>query len=592
MWNFNIQKLVNSEQNLPNYINQARSLEPSKYGNKIRVAILGNFTLNGISEIIQVKCSKINVGCFSYVSDYNQYNQDILNDSSKLYAFLPDMAFLILDIRSILGDAFYFPYSIDSAQRNDLITKITNDLKNLIISFTNTTKSKLIISNFAIPTYSPYGILDYKMEHGLKNIVATINNNLENFIKTQQSVYLFDLNGFISKHGENNVFDYHKYFFGDIRISFDYLSYLANDLLSYIKAFLGLSKKCIVLDLDNTLWGGIVGEDGYDGINLGPTPPGNAFVEFQKRLLALHQRGIILAINSKNNFDDAIQVIKNHPYMILRENHFTSMRINWIDKVTNMNEIASELNIGLDSMVFFDDDPVNREFVHTNIPQILTVDIGNDPAKYAQILMNLNDFDLLQITEDDAKRGSMYLEEKNRKVLMESTNLDDFLKQLEIKVEIKKVDKFLLPRISQLSLKTNQFNLTTKRYQEEDIEKFSQDKTMEVCGAQVKDKFGDNGITGVYIIKKNNHEEWFIDTFLLSCRVIGRGIDDAMMANILKHAKQEGVKKVKAQFIPTQKNQPISDFLPSYGFKLEGDYWVFSLENEIKIPGHIEVTST
>lgn len=582
---------MNHEKNLSNYINRAKSLNPSEYGNKIRVATLSNFTLNGLSDIIQVKCSEIDVGCFSYVSDYNQYNQNILSETSKLYEFSPDITFLILDIRSILGDVFYFPYTLDSSERNDLIVKITNDLKILIKSFTDKIKSKLIISNFVIPTYSSYGILDSKMDHGLKNIVNEINNNLENFIKTQQSVYSFDLNGFITRYGENNVFDYHKYFFGDIRISFDYLPYLANDLLSYIKAFLGLSKKCIVIDLDNTLWGGIVGEDGYDGINLGPTPPGNAYVEFQKRLLALHQRGIILAINSKNNFDDAIQVIKNHPYMILREKHFASVKINWIDKVANMKDIASELNIGLDSMVFFDDDPVNREFIETQIPQILTVNIGNDPAMYAQILTNLNDFELLQITEDDTKRGDMYLEEKNRKILMDSTNLDDFLKELEIKVEIKKVDQFSLPRISQLSLKTNQFNLTTKRYQEEDIQKFSQDKKMIVCGAQVKDKFGDNGITGVYIIKKNNSEEWFIDTFLLSCRVIGRGIDDAMMANILKQAKQEGVKKVKAQFIPTQKNQPISDFLPSYGFILEGDYWVFSLENEIKIPEHIEVTS-
>ena len=362
-------------------------------------------------------------------------------------------------------------------------------------------------------------------------------------------------------------------------------------MLSYVKAFLGKSKKCIVLDLDNTLWGGVVGEDGLDGIKLGSTPPGNAFVEFQKRLLALHQRGIILAINSKNNFDDAMHVIKNHPSMILREDHFASIKINWIDKVSNLKEIATELNIGLDSMVFFDDDPINREFVKMNIPQVHTVDIDDDPAMYAQILMQLNEFDLLQITEDDSKRGSMYLEEKNRKNLMESTTLDDFLKQLEIKTKIKKVDQFSLPRISQLSLKTNQFNLTTKRYQEEDILKFSQDEKILVYGAEVKDKFGDNGITGVYIIKKHNNEEWFIDTFLLSCRVIGRRIEDALMANILKQAKQEGVKRVKAQFIPTQKNHPASNFLPSYGFTLEGDYWVFSLENEIKYPENMEVTS-
>ncbi len=581
---------MNTEQNLPNYINQAKSLNPTKYENKIRIAVLSNFTLNGLSDIIQVKCSEINVGCFSYVSEYNQYNQNILDESSQLYTFSPNLTFMILDIRTILGDIFYYHNTLNLSQRNDLIIKITNDLKNLIQSFTSKTKSKLIISNFVIPTYSSYGILDSKMDNGLKNIVNEINNNIENFVKIQKSIYLFDLNGFITRYGENNVFDYHKYFFGDIRISFDYLPYLANDLMSYVKAFLGLSKKCIVLDLDNTLWGGVIGEDGYDGIQLGPTPPGNAFIEFQKRLLALHERGIILVINSKNNYDDAIQVIKNHPFMILREKHFASMRINWIDKVTNMKDIASELNIGLDSMVFFDDDPVNREFIQTHIPEILTANIDNDPAIYAQILMNMNDFELLQITEDDSKRGGMYLEEKNRKNLMDSTTLDDFLKQLEIKAEIKNVDQSSLSRISQLSLKTNQFNLTTKRYQEEDIQKFSQDKKMIVSGIRVKDKFGDNGITGVYIIKKNNNKEWFIDTFLLSCRVIGRGIEDVMMANILKQAKQEGVEKVKAQFIPTQKNNPSSNFLPSYGFTQDDNYWVFSLDNEIKNSEHVEVT--
>ena len=580
---------MNQENKLSHYISEAKLIDINKYEKKLQIAILGSFTLNGLAEVIQVKCSDIKVGCTTYVSNYNQYNQDILNDSSDLYKFSPNITFLILDTQSILGSLYYFPYSIDITQRKKYVEEKLNDLKNLINTFVKRSSSKLVISNFAIPTYSPYGIYDSKMNYGIKEMIIDLNSKLNDYIKNQNSVYYYDLNGFVTRYGQNNVFDYHKYFFGDIKIAFDYIPYLAHDLISYVKSILSINKKCIVLDLDDTLWGGIVGEDGFEGIKLGPTPPGNAYVEFQKRLLALHQRGIILAINSKNNEQDALDVIRKHPHMILREEHFACMKINWNDKLANMKEIVNELNIGIDSVMFIDDDPVNRELIHTTLPQILTIDMGNDPVNFTPILMEMNDFDSLQITDDDVRRGKMYLEDKNRKTLLGSvSNLDDFLKQLDIKIEIKNADEFSIPRISQLTLKTNQFNLTTKRYQEEDIRKFVNDKKMLVECAQVKDKFGDNGITGVSIVKKED-SEWIIDTFLMSCRIMGRRIEDGIISSILQKAKQEGVKKVKASFIPTLKNQPIANFLPGYGFVKEGDYWVFSLENDIKTPKHLKI---
>jgi len=577
------------EKNLSHYMNEAKSIDPNKYEKKTKIAILGSFTLNGLAEVIQVKCSEIKVGCISYVSNYNQYNQDILNYSSALYKFSPTITFLILDTQSILGHLYYFPYSVDVEQRKRYITEKLDEIKNIIKIFTSRSNSKLIVSNFVVPTYSPYGIYDSKMDYGFKEMISDLNSKLVDFIKTQNSVYCYDLDRFVTRHGQTNVFDYHKYFFGDIKISFDYIPYLGHELVSYIKAALGANKKCIVVDLDNTLWGGIVGEDGFEGIKLSKTPPGNAYLEFQKRLLALHKRGIILAINSKNNVDDALEVIRKHPDIVLKEEHFASMKINWIDKLTNMKEIATELNIGLDSIVFLDDDPVNRDLISMELPQILTVDLGEDPVNFASILMELNDFDLLQITEDDVKRGQMYLEDKNRKYLLESaTNLDDFLKQLNIIIEMKNADEFSIPRISQLTLKTNQFNLTTKRYQEEEIRKFTNDKTMLVGCAQIKDKFGDNGIAGVYVVKKEN-SEWIIDTFLMSCRIMGRGIEDGILSAILEDAKKQGAKKVKAMFIPTAKNQPTANFLSDYGFVNEGSYWVFSLENEIIIPPHLKI---
>ena len=328
---------------------------------------------------------------------------------------------------------------------------------------------------------------------------------------------------------------------------------------------------------------------GIDEIELGQTSNGKAFVEFQKQLLSLWQQGIILAINSKNNFDDAMQVIREHPDMILREKHFASIQINWDDKAQNMKQIAEEINIGLNSIVFFDDDKLNQERIKQEFPEVLTVDVLNDPSQYSSILTNLNDFNVLHKTDEDTKRGEMYAQQRQRKQFENTvSNLDQFLKQMNIKVKIKKSNEFLIPRISQLTLKTNQFNLTTRRYQEEEISQFSKDENFEVGCAQVLDKFGDNGITGAYIVKKNE-ASWMLNTFLLSCRVMGRGVEEAILSHILNDAKSNDVKEFKAEFIPTLKNKSAENFLSDFGFKKHDNFWIYDLENDIKFPNHLKV---
>ena len=583
---------MHTESKLSHYINKANSFVGRKFEKKIRVALLSSFTVNGLEEVLRVKSAEKNIECITYVASYSQYNQEILNQKSNLYKFSPDVTFLILDTRSILGNLFYFPYSLSLDQRKDFIEKKTEELCNLVKIFTNTSKSKLVITNFSIPTYSSYGIFETKTEFGFQDMIRDLNVKLSYAFKNIDPVYLYDFNGFVSLHGEKNVFDFQQFLFGDIKVSLDYIPYLSHDLMSYIIAVLGMSKKCIVLDLDNTLWGGIAGEDGFDGIKLGPTPPGNAYVEFQHHLLALHQRGIILAINSKNNPEDALKIMKDHPFMILREESFACLKINWDDKVSNMKEIADELNIGLDSMVFLDDDPINREYMRMNLPQVLTVELPQDPSHYSTLVQSMNEFNVLKITEEDAKRGQMYLQQHERKKLESSApNLEEFLKQLELRISIKNADTFTIPRISQLTLKTNQFNLTTKRYQEEDIARFAKDEKYLVGCAQVEDKFGDNGITGVFIVQKDSSKEWSIDTFLLSCRVIGKEVEKGILGHIIKQAKKSGVERIKAQFIPSKKNKPIENFLPNCGFTKEGEHWIYLLNSTFKIPDYITVSA-
>ena len=575
------------ESPLSEYLNRFLELD-SSHKRSLKIAFLSSFTINGLPETVKVKCDDRQINCIVYTGEYNQFNQEILNLKSKLYDFSPSLTFLILDLRSFLGDIFFFPYSYTEKEKKEFIDSKLNEIFEVITFFVNNSNSKLVISNFNSPSYSPYGIASSKTNFGLKDMVLYINKKLKEFIVNQNSIFIFDFDGFVSKFGEKNVFNYQNYFFGDIKIDLDYIPYFANELTPFIIAQLGISKKCIVLDLDNTLWGGIVGEDGFDGIKLGPQLPGNTFLEFQKHLKALKNRGIILAINSKNNFNDAIQVIKEHPHMILREKDFASIRINWNDKVSNMSEIAQELNIGTDSIVFFDDDPLNREFMRSALPDVYTVELPKDSSEYVNVLQELVEFSVFEVTDEDTKRAQMYVQQRKRKELEISTpNLEDLLRNLSLELTIKKSNSFTIPRISQLILKTNQFNLTTKRYTSEEIINFTNDDNMIVGCAQVKDKFGDNGVTGVFIIKKLNPHEWLLDTFLLSCRVMGREIEKGILNYIINEAKKNCVKTIKSQYIPTEKNIPIQNFLPECGFKKNNDFWVYDLNHPFKMPDFI-----
>ena len=577
------------EKSLSEYISLSKNIDDLKFDKKLKVAILSSFTLNGLSEILHVKSSDLGIRYQSYLGGYNQYNQELLDSQSEYYKFSPDVTFLILDIRNFLGENYHFPYNISDNERKLLVSEKIKQIENIIKCFEKNLNSKLIITNFNIPSYSPNGITETKSDFGFHEMIEELNSSLRNISKTHSSVYVYDFNHFVSKYGEKNIFDYRQFHVGDIQIALNFIPSFAYDLMSYIKPITGTNKKCIVLDLDNTLWGGIIGEDGFDGIELGHSSNGKAFVDFQKELLSLWNHGIILAINSKNNFDDAMKVINEHPNMILRKKNFASIQINWDDKAQNLKQIAEEINIGLNSIAFFDDDKINRERIKQEFPEVLTIEIPDDPSQFSSILKNLNDFNVLQRTDEDIKRGQMYAQQRERKELEKSiSNLDDFLEQLDIKVKMKNSNEFLIPRISQLTLKTNQFNLTTRRYQEEEIRNFTNDHKFIVGCAQVLDKFGDNGITGVYIINKQD-KIWSIDTFLLSCRIMGRGVENGILSQILIDAKHNGVEEIRANFIPTQKNKPAENFLPDFGFKKEGDNWIYKLNNEIKVPKHLKV---
>jgi FkbH-like protein len=322
-------------------------------------------------------------------------------------------------------------------------------------------------------------------------------------------------------------------------------------------------KKCIVLDLDNTLWGGVVGEDGKDGILLSIDEKGEAFIAFQQALRDLYDRGIILAINSKNNPEDALEVIRTHPNMLLKEPHFAAMRINWNDKVENMRELAEELNIGLDSMVFLDDSALQREAVKSALPEVAVPDMPEDPALYTRMLLSLPYFHSNTLTDEDKMRGNFYVTERLRaKAESRFENREAFLESLGLQVRVVRNDTNAISRISQLTAKTNQFNTNKIPKTEEEIAVYMEGEDTDVWYAQASDRFGDHGIIAVALVEKNA-TKWKVSTLLMSCRVFERGIEDAFIYAIAQAADEEGAEFLSFDFAPTEKNDPAKTFLDS-----------------------------
>ncbi len=564
---------------LNEYIERSKKLIP-KPGKPIKLALLSNFTIKWFEEVLRVLCSEHSIAAEVYTGGYNQYAQELINQDSKLHNFDPDMVFLLLDTDKFLGEQYQFPYRLNPAQRKTLIETEFNGLKKLF----SKTGSIIIVNSFLIPSFSPMGILESKQEFGLKESIEYLNKLLRDYAKQNPKLFVYDFSSFAAKHGHKaraSKLD----FMADMKLDPELVPALCKEYMGYILPVASKSKKCLVLDLDNTLWGGIIGEDGLEGIKLGPEKEGLPFLEFQKRILALFERGVILAINSKNNSEDALNAIRNHPYMVLKEEHFASMRINWNDKVSNMKEIAKEINIGLDTLVFLDDDKLNRSLIREMLPEVTVVDLPEDVSKYPELIEELNQFNSLQITKEDLNKGKLYAQQRKRNVFEKSSsNIEDFINKLNMEIKVSRANKFNIPRISQLTQKTNQFNMTTKRYLEEQIKELANSEDHLVLCCDVKDRFGDNGITGVIIIEKQK-SAWLIDTFLLSCRIIGRQVEDTLINYLLRLARQSGVKTLKAQFIPTKKNAPASQFYKSFGFRLAEEnskmqLWELSTDTE------------
>jgi len=544
-------------------VDEAGNLSP------LRLSVLRNITVEGLEPYLRYLSLRMG---FAAEVRFGAYDGILQDASTGVQALLGEETDAVLVYFWLPAFSEALSLSFASLDENEIeaeVGRVKDYAAAAIQGIRAQSPAALLWHGFETPSYPSMGIFDGLIHAGQKSVVTALNSYIKDQLDRVGNAYLVDLNLCLARVGAFRFYDWRYWHIGRAPFSREALAEIALEDFKYLRALKGKAKKCLVLDCDNVLWGGIVGEDGIEGIQLGSTHPGSSYRELQKEALNFYHQGTILALCSKNNLEDVLKVLREHPEMILREDHLASMRINWQDKASNIREIAEELNIGLDSLVFVDDSEFEVNLVQTMLPEVEVIHLppATAPANRS-ILASCGLFDTLSLSTEDRQRGEMYRAEVKRKGHRSSAgDLRSYLKSLEMEVQIGPANELTLARAAQLTQRTNQFNLTTRRYSESDILTFMDSPDHGVLLARVKDRFGEYGI-GALAILAHQGERAEIDTFLLSCRILGRGVEQVFLQECTRLARQRGAIEIVGRYLPTKKNGQAEAFFPQCGFKL------------------------
>jgi FkbH-like protein len=540
----------------------------SQRGSLFRVGVLRNFTVEPLIPVLKGEFYLSGFLSEFYVGDFDTIASDAMNPSSGLYSFDPQMIILAQWFELLspsISDSFI---KMTVGEREDERLRLIQSLRSVLQSIRRNTKAPIIINNFPLTDKTTLGILDFHSVHSQKKWHLQFNEDLLKVCSEIDNVFCIDLAAVLSNTGYLTGFNQRQWEVAKAPLGSKLLIPLAKEYGKFLRALNGASRKCLILDCDGTLWGGILGEDGNTGIKIGSSYPGTSFRNFQQQILNLYNRGVILAICSKNNEEDVLDVLENHPSMILRKHHFANLKINWDDKATNILRIAKELNIGVDSLVFADDNEFECDWIKSQLPEVKVIHLKGDPALFQSVLCAPGYFDSLTFSEEDTGKTEMYQSENKRKELLVTTaSYEDYLIELGIKAQIESARPDDLARVAQLTQKTNQFNLTTLRYTEDNIKELAQSKDSDIYTIKVSDKISDLGLIGVAIVRYEGSTMIF-DSFLMSCRALGRGLERALLTFSINNGAERGATKVIGRYVPSKKNVQTQDFYNNNGFTL------------------------
>lgn len=535
---------------------------------RLRWALLSNTTQEPLRPFLKQLCYGIGFEADVWIGGYDTALQD---------AGLPacsDADVIVIALRlQLLAPALVDGFVALTADGVDAEAQRAQDYVTAVVAAVRQqSRGLILVHSFETPLHPELGVIDYRSAGGQVNTIRRLNLALAGRLAREDGVFIIDLDALRSRLAGERFDDPRTWHIGRVAYTRQAMRAIAGEYMRVVRAAKGLSRKCVIVDADGTLWGGIAGEDGVDGVRIGRSFPGSAFFDFQQTLLALRSRGVLLALCSKNDPELVAEVFATRAAdMPLRPAHFASVRVNWLDKAQNIREIAAELNIGLDSLVFVDDSAFETALVNELLPAVHTILLPGDPVAYRDVLASCDLFDALTFSDEDRRRSQMYAAEQQRRVEQQSSSMsvEDYLRGLEMEAAIDRVDDRSIARVAQLTQKTNQFNLTTRRYTESDIRGFAASDDHDVYAVRLRDRLGDSGIVGVAILRHGSGQS-HIDSFLMSCRALGRGVEDALLGACLRMSARRGSGELIGRFIPTDRNARVSEFYPAHGFVADG----------------------
>ena len=534
----------------------------------IKIALTGDTATQFLATAIRGTGAERGYQIDLFEAEYNQVERQFLDPSSELYQTDADFIVLFQSTHKLGEKHSLLSPSQQESLAEERLAFVASVCENPMLA-----SKKIICLNYPEIEDTVFGSYATKVTSSFTYQVRKLNMGLMDLSQRYANLFICDIAGLQNKLGRDMMFAPNVYVSTEMVLSIDALPYVASRVMDIICAIKGQFKKCLILDLDNTVWGGVIGDDGLEGIQLGHgLGIGKAFTEFQMWVKKLKQRGVIICVASKNNEETAKEPFEKHPDMVLKLEDIAVFQANWETKVDNIRTIQRILNIGFDSMVFLDDNPFERNIVRENIPGITVPELPQDPGEYLEYLYSLNLFETASYSQADKDRTKQYQVEAQRVSLQKTfSNEADFLKSLDMTSVVSGFNKFNTPRVAQLSQRSNQFNLRTVRYTEADIEALGQDPDVIDLSFTLEDKFGDNGLIAVIIMKKQDEETLFIDTWFMSCRVLKRGMEDFTLNTMIEAAREKGYKRIVGEYLPTPKNKMVENHYPSLGFqKLEG----------------------
>ena len=525
----------------------------------VHIAILRNATVDPWLPELYAALLRRGIKATFAVGDYSVYER-YASAPSELGRTKPDFYFVYLDPVELVGDARHDP-------PQDLESVLLERMRGIVTGLLSNTEAGVILSNLAPDLHGVHQLHGDQDPGSWPQRRRGMNVRLAKLYCDEHRVAILDIDRIVGEFGASRAFDTRMYLTARSPFAVDFLPRLARAVADIVAVEVCAPRKCVVVDCDNTLWGGVLGEDGPEGVRVGRSYPGSAYREFQLFLAGLRRRGFLLALNSKNNETDVLSFLESSPDVILRPDDFVAHRINWRDKASNLVEMAGEINIGLDSMIFIDDSPVECERVRTAAPEVQVEQFPADPLDIPRFQSGLMNVGRLRVGDEDIARTDSILANAGRERLRsEAPDMESFIRSLDITLVVDRQNREAIQRISQLSRRTNQFNLTTRRYGVGEVERLM-DEGVVYC-MSMRDRFSDYGIIGAAIVSVDCGSDWEIDSFMLSCRAFGRRVEDALLASVLEDARAAGARTVRARFLATRKNKMTRDFFPGRGFEV------------------------